>query len=149
MNCLDHDSPLGSYPQKCYKIGDDCIFSTFKSFMGVSNPRPWPYDPQDADPTTLRYDIHSSNAILINQIISSIESVTLKSSINKRQSLIVPKEIPWSLWYNDSVTRKHDTKWVDWMKVNLFRDEEICHRRKLIMVPLMIVKHQFLSLSFE
>ena len=45
-----------------------CILSTFKSFMGVSNPRPRPYDPQDVDPTTLRYDIHSSNVILINQI---------------------------------------------------------------------------------
>ena len=58
------------YPQRRYKTGDNCIFSTFKSFMGVSNPRPRPYDPQDADPTTLRYDNHSSNVILINQIIS-------------------------------------------------------------------------------
>ena len=43
--------------------------------MGVSNPRPQPYDPQHADPTTLTYDIHSSNVILINQIISWIESI--------------------------------------------------------------------------
>ena len=85
MNCLDHQPPLGSYPQRCYKTGDNCIFSTFKSFMGVSNPRPRPYDPQDADPTTLRYDIHSSNVILINQIISelnqSIDSVYPNSII--------------------------------------------------------------------
>ena len=70
MNCLDHNSPLGSYPQRCYKTGDNCIFSTFKSFMGVSNSRRRPYNSQDADPTTLTYDIHSSNVILINQIIS-------------------------------------------------------------------------------
>ena len=66
-------SPLtfGMYlVQMCYRTGDNCIFSTFKSFMGVSNPRPRPHDPQDADPTTLRYDNHSSNVILINQIIS-------------------------------------------------------------------------------
>ena len=70
MNCLNHHSPLGSYPQRCYKTGDNCIFSTFKSVMGVSNRRPRPHDPQDADPMTLRYDIHSSNVILLNQIIS-------------------------------------------------------------------------------
>ena len=61
---------FGMYPQRCYKTGGNCIFSTFKSFVGVSNPRPRPHDPQDADPTTLRYDNHSSNVILINQIIS-------------------------------------------------------------------------------
>ena len=43
-------------------------FLCFQKFY-LSNPRPRPYDPQDADPTTLRYDIHSSNVILINQII--------------------------------------------------------------------------------
>ena len=41
---------FGIYPQRCYKTADNSIFSTFKSFMGVSNPydppRRRPYDPE-------------------------------------------------------------------------------------------------------
>ena len=66
MNCLDHHSLLGCTHRGVTRQ-EITVFSKVLWVSVICDPDE---DPQDADPTTLRYDSHSSNVVLINQIIS-------------------------------------------------------------------------------